>query len=387
MTDAADEKKQSILAAIASLRAEVEQASVIGESLMTLPDATVDALTNAGLFKVKLPEALGGLELDLVSQYEIIEAMSYVDAAAGWCLMIGATSIAMLGAFLPEAALADVFPGGHVPRAAFCAAPTGSASTTYGGFTLSGRWSFASGVRHSAWVGLSALVPSGQPDSPQVQVFAVPTSEARLHHNWDTIGMRGTGSCDVSLDAVFVPAVHTLDPYRGEPVRGGPLYRLGVPAFVAYEHAAFAIGIARRAIDTIVELAPAKLRGLPPRALVHRESFQRDIGELDLRLRAARALVLDRNREAWRVVTEGSRPDPRLQKEFHCVAAFATDVALDVVTRVYRYAGGAAVYKPNLLERSVRDLHTATQHVVVSNIAYENHGRQVLGVEEPGPPA
>ena len=299
--------------------------------------------------------------------------------------MIGATCIALPGAYLPDAAVEEIFRGPGVPRAAGILAPTGSAHQVEGGYILSGRWAFASGVRHSDWVLVGALVPDPQSDRPRHLMFTLPTSRACLHDNWDTIGLRATASCDLSLEDVFVPTSFTFDMLTGEPARGGPLYRLGFPGFVAYEHAAFAIGIARRALDALVELAPAKKRGIPPSPLVERGAFQRDLGELDLRLRAARALALERNREAWATVTAGRTPDVRLQAELRGVATFATDVAVDVATWAYRYAGGGAVYKPNILERAVRDLYTATQHFLVSSSAYETHGQGLLGMTDINP--
>jgi alkylation response protein AidB-like acyl-CoA dehydrogenase len=380
MGDRAEEIRQELLEAVARIGPEIEAASVEGESLMTLPASSVDLIANSGLLRIKLPEALGGWEADLVTQYEVIEAMAYVDAAAAWCLMIGASSIAIPGAYLPDAAVEEIFRGQHVPRAAAVLAPTGAARQAEGGYTLGGRWAFASAVRHSDWLSVGALVPDAQPDRPRHLMFTLPTSRAHIHDNWDTIGLRGTGSCDVSVDDVFVPTSFTFDLLAGEPARGGPFYRLGLPALVAYEHAAFAIGVARRTVDALVGLAPAKRRGIPPSPLVARGAFQRDLGELDLRLRAARALALESNREAWATVAAGGTPDVRLQAELRAVATFATDVAVDVATRAYRYAGGGAVYKPNVLERSIRDLHTATQHFMVSNAAYESHGQALLGM-------
>ena len=379
MTDRDEEKRQTLLAAVARIRPAIEAAAGEGETLKTLPASTVALLDENGLLRMKLPEAVGGVEADLITQYEVIEAMAYVDASTAWCMMIGATSISVLGAFLPDAAVEQVFRGPRVPRGAASIAPMGSVQPAEGGYTLSGRWPFASGVRHSNWLSVGALVPDPHADEPRHLLFTVPTSQAHIHDNWDTIGLRGTGSCDVSLEDVFVPTSFVSDVLNGDPARGGPLYRIGVPGFVAYEHAALAIGVARRAFDAVVELAPAKKRGNPPSPLVERGSFQRDLGEFDLRLRAARALVLEVNREAWATVCAGGRPDTRLQGELRAVAAFATDVAVDVTTGLYRYLGGSAVYKPNVLERAVRDLYTATQHFMVSSSIYETHGEGLLG--------
>lgn len=385
MAERNEETRQELLAAVARVRPEIERAAGEGESLMTLPASSVDLLAESGLFRIKLPKVLGGFEADLITQYEVVEAMAYADAAAGWCLMIGATCIALPGAYLPDAAVEEVFQGLQTPRAAATLAPTGAAQPAEGGYILNGRWPFASGVRHADWLSVGALVPDAQADRPRHLMFTLPTSRARIHDNWDTIGLRGTGSCDVSLEDVFVPSSFTFDVMAGEPARGGPLYRLGIPGFVAYEHAAFAVGVARRALDALIALAPGKMRGMPPSRLIERGAFQRDLGELDLRLRAARALALEINREAWATVTAGRVPDGRLQSELRGAAVFATDVAVEVATWAYRQAGGSAVYKPNVLERAVRDLYTATQHFMVSSSAYEAHGQDLLGMTNRDP--
>jgi alkylation response protein AidB-like acyl-CoA dehydrogenase len=377
--------QQSLLETVARLRPVVEQAVGAGEVQMTLPEATVRALTDAGLFRIKLPQVLGGLEADLLTQYAVIEALSYVDASAGWCLMIGASSVAVLGAYLPDSALAEVFRAGRVPRAAAVFAPTGTATPMDGGYRVRGRWACASGVRHAEWVSLGCLLATEPAAPPQPLVVVLPTAGVTLHDNWDTLGLRGTGSCDVSVDDVVVPAAFTYNPRLGEPLRGGPLYRLGTPAFVAYEHAAFALGVARRALDVLLELAPAKRRGFPAPPLAERGSVQRALGELDLKIRSVRALVLECNAEAWQAVSSGQTPDAALQARVRAASVFATDVAVEVVTQARRYAGGEAVYKPHLLERAVRDLHTATQHVLVSDVAYEDHAKHLLGLADSAP--
>ncbi len=372
--------RQALLDVVASLRPVVEQDAGAGEALMTLPETTVRALTDAGLFRLKLPQVLGGLEADLLTQYAVIEAMSYVDAAAGWCLMIGATSLALPGALLPDSTIAAIFPAGHVPRAAAVLAPSGTATPTEGGYTVQGRWAFASGVRHADWISLGCRRAEASAAPPRFLAVVLPTAGVMVHDNWDTLGLRGTGSCDVSVDNVFVPTAYTYDVPAGEPVRGGPLYRLGTPAFVAYEHAAFALGVARRALDVLLELAPKTRRREPPNPVAERGAVQRVVGELDLKLRAARALVLECNAAAWQAVITGQRPDAPLQARLRGASVFATDIALEVVTQAHRYAGGGAVYKPHPLERAVRDLHTATQHFLVSDVAYEEHGKYLFGV-------
>jgi hypothetical protein len=155
--------RSALLAAVERIRSEVENGVGEGEVLMTLPAATVAALAETGLFRMKLPRVLGGLEADLLTQYEVIEAMAYVDASAAWCLMIGASSIAIPGAFLPDAAVADVFHNQQVPLAASSFVPTGSATQTAGGIssTVDGRSRAGCGTRTGSASG--PWCPTGNP--------------------------------------------------------------------------------------------------------------------------------------------------------------------------------------------------------------------------------
>jgi indole-3-acetate monooxygenase len=349
------------------------------ERAATLAPAAVDALDRAGLFTLKLPAALGGAEADPVAQIDVIEAVSAIDAAAGWCLMIGATTIAMPGVYLGDDVIGTVFAGGRIPRAAGCFMPTGHALETAGGYRISGRWAFASGIRHAAWVsGTARVVRDGRPTGER-RVFVVPARDVEIHDTWQVAGLRGTGSCDFSLREHLVDAAFTWDVERAVPRRGGPLYRLGMPAFVANEHAAFALGVARRALDAVVALAAGKARGVTPTVLAERATFQRFVGTAEARLRAARALAVEANAAAWRTVAEGGRLTPRRHAELRAVAVHATEAALDVVTGAFRYAGGGALYDTSVLRACLRDLNAAAQHFMVSDSAYEALGQFVLG--------
>jgi alkylation response protein AidB-like acyl-CoA dehydrogenase len=209
--------------------------------------------------------------------------------------------------------------------------------------------------------------------------FVVRTIDVKVHDIWDVAGLRGTGSCDFSVEDLFVPAGFTWDIERAVPQRGGAVYRLGLPGFVANEHAAFALGVARRALDAIVELAAAKGRGIAPALVANRPTFQRFVGEAELRLRGARALAVERNEAAWSVVNAGGALTGRQHAELRGVAVHATETALDVVTRAFRYGGGTALYRDSALQRCLRDLNAGAQHFMVSDSAYEALGQFVLG--------
>jgi len=280
-TTTREAKRRALLEAVAQIRGTLEAHSEESEAEGKLAQASVDAFQEAGLYGLKLPAVLGGAEADPLLQVDVIEAVSRIHPTAGWNLFICGTGIGLAGAFLPQAALPAVFSGTQTPIAAGVIRPWGQATPVPGGYRVSGRWPFASGIHNAAWFcggtaagatvsaqGLKALgatvsaqgaaLPGGE-----IRMIFVPVSEVTVHDNWQVLGLQGTGSCDISIDHLFVPQEMTWVAWEN-PQRGGPLYRLGRPAFLAAEHAAFALGAGRLALDAILALAQRKQRGLMP---------------------------------------------------------------------------------------------------------------------------
>ena len=372
--------RHSLLNAVDKIRDVIAAGADESERSATLAPAAVAALEDSGLFRLKLPALLRGAEADPVTQIEIIEAVSAIDAAAGWCLMVGATTVALPGVYLGDDAVETVFPGGRIPRAAGCYMPTGTAVETHDGYRISGRWAFASGIRHAEWVsGTARVLRDGRPGTER-RVFVLPARDVEIHDNWQVAGLRGTGSCDFSVRDRVVPAALTWDHESATPRRGGALYRLGWPAFVANEHAGFALGVARRALEVVTAIATSKARGMTPTRLAERPAFQHFLGAAATRLGAARALALEANEAAWDTVSAGERLTPRRQAELRAASVHATDVCLELVTSAFRFAGGSALYDASALQRCLRDLAAGGQHFMVSDSAYEALGQFVLGV-------
>ena len=376
-------KRRALMDAVESVRDTLEAGAEEGEETGTLPQASVDALYDSGLLRLKMPHALGGAEADLVTQLDVLEAVCEIEPSAGWCLMIGAASMGGVGAFLPDDAIEEIFAGGQPPKTAGVFAPFGKAVPVDGGYLLSGRWSFASGIRHSNWISAGARVVTEDTGYP-VQVRAtMRTSDVKIHDNWRVMGLRGTGSCDFSVEDLFVPASFAYDVSLTEPLRGGAIYRLGRPGFVTNEHSAFALGVARRALNAALEVGQSKTRGYTSvNPLARRPAFQRMLSEADLRLRATRLLNVEVLEEASRAVNEGHPPLPLLQTEMRSLCSYTTDVAVDIVTQAFRFSGGAALFDDSILQRCLRDINAGAQHQMVSDAAYENHGQFMLNLPD-----
>jgi alkylation response protein AidB-like acyl-CoA dehydrogenase len=375
---------ETLLAAVESVRGVVAAAADDSEACRTLSPASVEALAASGLLAMKLPGILGGAEADPLSQMIAIERLAYIDATAAWCTMIGASAIGWIGGFVAADAAAEIFAAGRVPTAAVVVQPTGVAVPAPGGYRISGAWTFASGVRHAEWIAVGVKV-RGRDGVPRGHTMAVfPSSVAVVDDDWRAVGLEGTGSCGFRVEGRVVPAAFTWDFLHGRPVRGGPLYRLGWPGFVAHEPAALALGIARRALDVMADSGRCGGSDRPPLPA----SFERTIGHAEVSFQAARALAFDRFGAVWRALGEGVPPSSRAQAEMRSIAAFVTGVASDIAVEAFRAGGGAAVYRTHVLQRCVRDLLAAGQHWLAKDVAHEEYGRLILGVDRSaGPPS
>lgn len=382
--------RRELLDSVDQISNTLAASAVDSERLATLAPDAVGALVESGLLRMKLPLALGGAEADPATQIEVIEALAAVDTASAWCTMVGATSIALLGAFLPDEGVHDVFPDGAVPMAANSFFPAGIAIVEGGGYRVSGRWRFCSGIRHSDWVSVGAVVrqsevPEAESSGPPDVLFAVvPTAEIEIHDNWQAMGLKGTGSCDISVADVYVPDHLTFrwDLVNPQPRRGGPLYRLPAPGFVVNEHIGFALGVARRALDELIGQVRHTRGAFRASALSERQIVDRLIGKFDLELSAARALALDRHRAIWEQLLEGKQIDAAFHAELRSIGTYVTELAVNIVTTAYRYGGAGALFQPNILERLLRDTNAAAQHIAVSDEAYEAYGKHVIGLSE-----
>jgi alkylation response protein AidB-like acyl-CoA dehydrogenase len=365
-----------------------------------LADTTVDALRRAEVFAARLPGDLGGPGTGLVAQFDLVDMLARVDGSAAWNATFMATAAAWPAARLPDAGIAEVL-GGRPdwPLFAGTFVPSGEARPVPGGYRVRGRWGFASGIHHAEWVVAGCV----RADVNELVWCVLRTCEVTVHDTWDSVGLRGTGSCDYSVDDVLVPVSRTFH-VTGEPWRGGPLHRLPMHAFLTPDHTAVTLGCARRALDEAATGAIGKLRLGSGTPLADRGAFRRDLGRADTRLRAAYALVrhvlavLDATSEAPPDLvldaTSEAPPDlvldatsetrPDLVLEARVAATHAAEVAVEVATFAYRAGGAHATIRSSPLGRAYRDAMTSSQHVHVIDDVYEKRAEVMLA--RPRPP-
>jgi alkylation response protein AidB-like acyl-CoA dehydrogenase len=374
----------SPIAAARELAPRIRAAADVLEAGRRLPGDLVAAMAGAGIFRMCVPRSLGGGELEVVDMLETIEELARADGSAGWCAMIGATS-GLVSAYLPGPFAREIYADPALVTGGVFA-PSGKAIAVAGGYEVSGRWAFASGGEHCAWLmggcvvsddGAPRLLASGAPDT---RMMLFPAAEVEVIDTWTVSGLRGTGSHDIRVAHVFVPAGRSVSLITDPPREPGPLYRFPVFGLLALGIAAVALGVARRAIDELAALAGGKTPSGSRRRLAERAVVQVQVSEAEAAVGAARAFLHAEVARAWAAACAGTIAlDQRAR--LRLAATYATASAARAVDAMYNAGGGTAIYATSPLQRCFRDVHVVTQHMMVAPATYELVGRILLGLE------
>jgi alkylation response protein AidB-like acyl-CoA dehydrogenase len=384
-----------LLQAARELGPEIESRAAEIEAAGTLPRDLVERLRTVGLFSMALPPALGGRGASAETIVSVVEEVSRADGSAGWTVLIGQGS-GFLG-WLDPAVAAKIVAATPHPLVAGSMAPTGTAVPTgesragagaADGYLLSGRWSFNSGCRHADWVMVAFLQrdgerpllgPSGQ---PVVRFALLPAEQVRILDTWQVMGLRGTGSDDLTIDGAVVAHDWTFDPFFEPARQDGPLYRMSFYSFLMTMMAGFPLGVARRALEEFGEIVRREPRPGTRHLLAEDPLVQAGLLRASSQLRAARLLVFDAVRRVWADATAG-RAQPPVRAELAAAVQHAQQVAEEVVEWAFHTCGDSAVYADHPLQRCWRDVSAAGQHIAFGAEAQRRMARIQLGLEEP----
>lgn len=349
-----------------------------GDRIRRLPLPTVQALADAGLMRMCTPDEYGGPAADPVTMIEAIEALARTDGAAGWCAMVASTTSSM-AAFLPAEVAQEVYSDWtSIAGGVFAPNGKGVATTVDGvdGFVVNGRWAWGSGGQHSQWMLGGALC-----DDDTFRTCWFPQSDITFHDTWHTSGMRGSGSLDYSVTDVFVPAARTLQPGVTKPVVPNSLSRFPNFTLLAASVGAVGLGIARHALDELVDLAQGKKPQYSSRTLAQSGFTQIELARAEAKLRSARAFLFDEMQSEWALIVEGNPASIEGRTGIRLAATHAASVGADVVDTAFTLAGGTAVYDASPLGRCLRDAHVVTQHIQTAPKLNEIIGKLLLGLD------
>jgi alkylation response protein AidB-like acyl-CoA dehydrogenase len=371
--------EQQIRDAVTALIPEIERRADETAELRRLPADLVGSLRTAGAFRIALPKARGGPELTPRAQTEIVEVLSHADPSVGWCVMIGSDS-PYFGSFMATEVADKLFADPDAITAGLVM-PAGQAQVEGDGFVVSGRWAFGSGCTHAdVIVGGCLVVEGGVPrvredGNVDWRIVAAPAESFEILDTWHTTGLAGSGSNDYTTTDLYVPAEHTFsffDPTR----RREPLYTF--PGMFATNMAGVPLGLARRAIAYVRDLAADKL--VVPELVLMKDltRVQLAIAEAETMLGAARAYVYNSLDRLWDTVTAGDTPSPEVRVAIILSRAHAFRAARAVTQLMCDTAGGSSIYTKNPLERLLRDVITINQHVVAQDRVLEMVGASLL---------
>ncbi|WP_377917954.1 flavin-dependent monooxygenase [Bacillus songklensis] len=356
-------------------------------------DKVSNAIREAGIPKLFRPKKYGGLQVDVRTYVEIIRTVARHSVAAGWLTYFYAAH-EIWPAYLPPKGRDEIL--GQDGLVADVVAPIGRAEKDGDGYRLYGQWNFCSGVLWSDWIGLGAMVEMPDGEGPEYCLVVVPKSDTKIVENWDTVGLRSSGSNGVLVEGAYIP-LHRILPARyllaiGKPAGGDfdkndavyrmpfmPLFLLGFPVV--------ALGGAERLLSLFQERTEKRVRVFKGGSNEKDSSgSQRLLAELTMQLKAAEGLLdrYVRQLETWQdegktVVSDEER------EELFAIRGHVVRTAADIATRVMLTLGGTSIFKGDPVELFTRDLLAVGAH---PNSLWEDamaaYGRTLFGL--PGDP-
>ena len=373
MSEALLNNAQRLSKSFAKRSAEFEQAR-------RLPTDVSDAMAKAGIYRMFVPQSLGGSETSPLVSSQVFETLAQGDAACGWVAFIAATSGSSL-ARIETSAAKQMFASPQTMLAGVFA-PNGKAVKSGEDYILNGQWQWGSGTQNADWVLAGSMVidPEQPADAkPRAHMCLVPKDAIEFLDTWHSTGLRGTGSTDFKLTDHRVPSAHIV----GLEVRkmpDTPLFQFPNFTLLALGIGAVSMGIARAALNEFVGLAQQKKRISSSSTIAERSHTQMQIATAEAKLRSARAFYYDSVEQAWERALAGDTVDVDQRRNLRLATTHAVMASAEVVDCAYNLAGGVSVYQSSNLQRHFRDIHVATQHIMVAPSTLETTGRLFLGL-------
>lgn len=377
-----------LVAAARALAPRLQALAEQTERERRLPAELVEAFCAAGFWRMWTPPEFGGSLVDPFTFVEVIEELARADGSAAWNALIGAGN-AIIAGWLPDEAQHAIWGDDPDTITGGVYGPRGSAVAAPGGYRVNGRWAFGSGVQQCAWMvggcflydgDQRRLTASGQ---PATRIMVVPIAQVEVIDTWRVAGMRGSGSHDYAFNDLFVPEAFSFN--FAEPLlRPEPLYRLPRFGLLASALSAACTGIARHAIEALLDLAQAKTPTGQTSLLRERAAVQADVARAEALLRSARAFRREALGEAWEGVNAGVELSQEQRARVLLAAASAATASAQAVDLMYNAGGATSIYETSPLERCFRDVHVATQHYMLGPLSLELAGKALLGFDLAG---
>ena len=364
------------------LRPRIEAAADRIDADRQLPSDIAGEMAERGLFRLLLPRELGGAELAHPDFLRILRIFAAVDASAAWCVNqnnVFATAASIMNKNVAHEVWDDrmaVVTNG--PPSA-----TARALAVDGGYRLDGRWDFSSGIDHATWVAALAPLPGAAGDFDSARIMLIPRDQVKLVDTWDANGLRGTASFSFQVDNLFVPAYRSYS-QSDPPWSAGPLYLIPRSLLFAAGFSTVALGVARGALETTIDLAGRKTPGRSRNLLQDLNTTHRMIGQAEAIWNAARAFQQESAAKVWQSACQRHALDTEERIRLRLSTTHAIRMSAEVVDICYNLCGSSAIFASNPIQRRFQDIHVITQHAQGRMTHYETAGQHFLGLEPEG---
>ena len=359
------------------------------EKLRHLPPENVEAMVDSDLIGLIIPKDRGGYGIDSwMMVADVVSEVGRVCGASGWCFDLLIQHHWVFGYFPAEAQDA-VYKADPRPKIGTSFMPVGKVTRAPGGFRVSGEWSFSSGIDHSDWAILGALVPpvdgKGPPDA---RFFLFGPGEFKVRDTWNSVGLKGSGSNNVVVNDVFVREENSIRAAEfatgtapGSKLNQGVMFQ--EPGYIAFPFGIFCplIGIARGALDCFTDFARTRAASAVRDPMLQLLNTQRTIGEAAAEIDAAYLLAKsnDDRLKTGEKLTEAETL--AIRRNF----TFASRLAMRGVDRLFEASGARGIMEANPIQRFWRDIHAAGNHVAWGvETSYVMAGAHAMGVPVPG---
>ena len=383
------ESGDNLVERVTALTHLIAENAALAEKQRKPVDEVIQALEQTGVFKAFVSERYGGYEIDTQSFLDIGIAVSEACTSTGWVTAFYMEHNWMLSQF-PRETQDEIFGNQPYILAPASISPNGVAQKVDGGYTISGRWGWGTGVMHADWVLLNGIV---QGDTPQPRLFIVPIDDIEVDDTWYCDGMEGTGSNDLLADNLFIPEA------RSEPLlammtgRGSgteldpsPRFRHPMQALLILAASTPAIGAAKTALKLFQErLGGRALYGTLTKQ-AERQSAQILLGRSTVQVQNAEIIIRNvaDELESWGHEEEICPPEVRCRHRLQI--AQAVHMCRDVVQELMKQSGAGAHMRSHPMQRVLRDINTLSCHTVFdTDVGGENFGRLILGMEPASP--
>lgn len=385
-----DENGDRLLEALQGIVPKLRERAGKAEAARRIPEETVNELRDMGAFRAVVPKRYGGMELPYPYIPQVFRILGRGCSSTGWAMGFLVFHNAQFGHF-PLEAQEEVWgtrPG--YTMAPGQVVPSGTAKQVKGGFEVSGRWGYATGINHGDWMLFSTLTEM-QDGSKQVRRFYAPVTSFDVLDTWDTVSMKATGSHDVTLDKEFIPEHRSIpaDDMRnfnsvGLGHNAGPLWKMPLVSYMVLGGVGPFIGAAEALLEIVTDVMKVKVGAYTGERQQGLMSQQMRIGRMAMDLDTVVRFWEGHTEDLWEEVKSGKEISLERRQEITAVAGHVGAKCYEIVNELAGAVGTRSYFSDSPIQRFHRDMASLSTHAMFEHDRLTNtYGSLRLGMELP----